>query len=256
MMRSTVVRRSAVAASALSLALLVTACGGSEAKDDTADSKADTKSEEKDAEEPEEEPAEGGAGETLSVDELEELALAEGDVDEHKIGETIPGVVISADAISVVEAAWEPMAYALSNVPVGESAAAVYRRVMGPGGGDMPGVIAVVSLFSYEGEGAGAALGTLRGAAEDCADGFTMTRDGSEEKVARVSEEEISGGDEASAWTVMMDQEGMELPFKLVVVRQGATVATVASIDFGAAVSGEDSDLPTAVIDAQLAKLG
>ena len=113
----------------------------------------------------------------------------------------------------------------------------------------------MASLSSYDGKGAQDTIDGLRTAATACSGGFGLTVAGDKQKVVEIEEEKISGGEEAVAWTVTVEQDGEKAPFKLVVVRQGATIASFTSLNLAASGTGKDYDLPTAVVDAQLAKL-
>lgn len=115
----------------------------------------------------------------------------------------------------------------------------------------------LVTLASYDGDGAVKNMAELRESAAKCATGgFTLSMKGSKQKVTKLTEEKVTGGEEALAWRVQMGEGDEVAPFKLVSVRQGGTVATFFS--FNLAKTGADADFerPTAVIDAQVAKLG
>jgi hypothetical protein len=262
--RATVIRRTAVAASAVSLALLATACGGSESGDKA-------KAKETAAAKP--------VAKALTAAELEKLALAEGDVKDHKVGKAGPGEVIAADDVTVDKAACEPIAYALSAVPVGEPAATVQRKVTSEAkkGKDVSFedlaemteeevekamtsafdvTMTMTALSSYDGKGAEQAFTGLRTAATDCAGGFTLTTGSKKQKVTKISDESVSGGEDALAWTVTAEQDGEKAPLKVVVVRQGTTLASFSSVNLAAVGTGGDYELPTAVVEAQVAKLG
>ncbi|MGW0823269.1 hypothetical protein [Streptomyces sp. NPDC002845] len=263
-MRATPLRRTAAAAAVACLALLATACGGDESADaGAAQDKATA----------EESATTSPAAEVLTTAELEKLALADKDVEGHTVEKAATADIPDAEEVSVENAACEPLAYAVNALPVGEPAAKAQRIVrseptkpsdeelaeMSPEeqlAASMNVVATAASLFSYEDSEAEEAVAALRTAAEKCADGFAGTTDGEEDKVTKIAEESFSGGDEAAAWTVTREGDGETLPYKLVVVRQGNTLATFSSTNFGAALSGKDFGLPTAVIDAQLAKLG
>ena len=64
------------------------------------------------------------------------------------------------------------------------------------------------------------------------------------------------GADEALALTVSVDAGEVKAPMKSVVVRKGATVVYIPSVNLAAASSGKDFPFPTELLDAQLAKLG
>lgn len=116
-MRVTVVRRTALAAAAVSVALLATACGGGQ--QDGGQTKA------KDSAKPEKPVAKA-----LSADELGELVLAEGDVEGHQVEKRGQEAVLEPGDIVVDKAACLPVAQVLSAVPAGEPAASVERVVV------------------------------------------------------------------------------------------------------------------------------
>ncbi|WP_175407563.1 hypothetical protein [Streptomyces sp. TRM64462] len=283
-MRASFIRRSAVAASAVSLALLVTACGGDKeggkegGKDAGAGDKAKNAS----------------AAKALTAAELEKAALAQGDVPGYKVEKAGPADLVDAGAVTVDKAECKPLADAWYTAKPGSPAAAVQRKVVqepastDPGGaasqdpakdkklGDMTEEeldkalkdmensvkdafsvnVVIDGLSSYDGKGAEEALASLRTAATACAGGFTATVKGEPTKVLRVEEEKVSGGQEAAGWALITDADGDELPLKLVLVRHGQTLASFGVVNLGAAMSGaKDLPLPTAVIDAQVGKL-
>lgn len=264
-MRATaVIRRSAVAASALSLALVVTACGGSgESGEDEADATPQETAASQDpsgdpaSPEPEEGADAGAGGSVLTAAELEAALLVTGDVDGYDVGEPVAGDVVAVDEVALENAACEPLAHAVSGVPVGEAAASAHRRVTSSSADGAGASITIDSLYSYEGAGAEDAVAALRDAATGCADGFTVTQAGEPFKVTGISEESITAGEEAYAWTLMVEVDAdMVAPAKFAVVRQGSTVATFSTIDVMAVLEGTDYDVPTDLIDAQVGKLG
>ncbi|CAL9548191.1 hypothetical protein SUDANB106_04395 [Streptomyces sp. enrichment culture] len=272
-MRSTAVRRTALAASAACLALLATACGGSDSGGgDEEKGKADKAGKSASS---------GPAAGARTSAELEKLILADGDVEGHKVDELGPGDSVSAKEVSSDNDECTPLAHAQLGVPVGDPAATARRIVTqepekpadsGTEGseelteedlenfedaikGALDATTTMVTLASYEDGGAEKTLADLRTAAESCSGGFTGGVKGDEQKVTGVKEEKVAGGEEAAAWTVTSEQDGEKVPFKLAVVRQGATLAVFSSFNIAAAGSGEDFDLPAAVIEAQAEKL-
>jgi hypothetical protein len=271
-MRAIVVRRTAVAACAVSLALLATACGGSESGGKGGDGEGKAKAGNSASAEP--------AAEAKTAAELEKLALADGDIEHHKVQKATAGDKVDADTIKTDRAECESLAVAVSGTSAGEPGATVQRKVVGEPekNGEEPsleelaemsekemeeaftaalgGTITMVSLSSYAGEGAKETVGSLRTAGEKCSGGFTMTVGGTEQKITKLAAEDVKGGEEALAWTVTAEQEGETAPLKLVVVRQGGVLASFSSMNIGAIGSGKDYELPVAVVDAQVKKLG
>ncbi|MFI9580989.1 hypothetical protein ACIHCQ_03965 [Streptomyces sp. NPDC052236] len=258
-MRTSVIRRTAVAASAVSLALLVTACGGEDSDSDSTGGKAKETAAAK---------PNTPAVKALTAAELEKAALVQGDVKEHKVVKAGPQDTLTADKVTVDKAACKPIAYTMSGVPVGDPAANVRRRVTSepkkgqgtPSPEDFAAAfdvtITLASLSSYDGKGAEEAVNSLRTAVTDCASGFTMTVSGTAQKVLKMTETKASGGDEAVAWSVLTEADGDKSVLKLAVVRKGATLATFPATKVAALGTGKDYPLPVAVMDAQVAKLG
>ena len=267
-MRVTAIRRTVLTASAVSLALLVTACGGGEQGGEDKEAKGGAKSEKP-------------AAKALAADELEKLVVAKGDVEGHEITEPGKDDVFEPDALSSVEKAeCKPVAQVLSALPAGEPAASAQRLVVEESEASKKGMPSLeeladmtekeaeeatidslditktmTSLWSYDADGAEQTLATLREAGKKCAGGFAMTIDGEKQQVTKVSEEKLSAGEDAVAWTVGTKQDAAA-DTKVVVFRQGTTLAGFSSFNIAAITRGEAFELPTAVIDAQAAKLG
>ncbi|MHC3820068.1 hypothetical protein [Streptomyces sp. DT9] len=259
-MRPTAIRRTAVAATVLSLALLTAACGSDAADKDGGDKgKADGAS-----------PAKPAAAKALTAAELEKVSLAQGDVKGHKVSKAGPQDAVSADDVAVDKAACEVFGDALMGAKSGSPAASTQRKVISEPkkGADEDSAdldeafkaafditTTLTTLSTYEGKGAEESLAGLRTAAAGCASGFTLTAGGTKQKIVKIEEEQVKGGDDAVGWTVTISSEGDSTTMKLVQVRQGATVASFAALNLGAAASGDGFEMPTAVIDAQAAKL-
>ncbi|MFB7457141.1 MULTISPECIES: hypothetical protein [unclassified Streptomyces] len=260
-MSSLVVRRTALAASTAALVLLATACGGSS---DNKDAKADDgKTAQADK------TASAAPAKALGAAELEKAALTQADVKSGKVTKLPAKDDIAQDKVKTGDAACTPLALVQSGSWVGTPAATVKRSWLAdgkkPAAGADPQVAllagldrekAVVTLASYEDGGAEQALKDLRTAADKCAGGYTYSADGTKTGIAKVAVTQApEGADEAFAVTQTMNADGVKAPVKAVVVRKGATVVYLPAINLAAAVSGKDFDFPTALVDAQLAKL-
>ncbi|AEN11498.1 MULTISPECIES: hypothetical protein [unclassified Streptomyces] len=259
-MHATAVRRTALAVSAVSLALLATACGGSDE-----DAKGDAKA-----------PAAEGGGATkaavkaLTSAELEKVALEQGDVAGHRISRTGPEEIARPEDVTVDKKECEPIGYTFYGVkrgtPVGNAGRKVVQEPEKEDLTDAADALeagfdltsSLVTLASYDGDGAEKNLAELRRSAAACATGgFTLSVKGSEQKITKLTEEKVSGGEEALAWTATMEEDGVVVPFKLVSLRQAGTVATFFSFNLGAAGEAEiDFGLPSEVVAAQVEKLG
>ncbi|WCN02742.1 hypothetical protein [Streptomyces sp. M92] len=270
-MRPTAVRRAALAASAAALALLVTACGGSSDEDgDEAKATSDQSAPAGDGKTESEQAApEGGA---LGAAELEKVALAQVDVKSGKVATEIPADEdVSRDKVSTDDEACLPVALAVAAVAQGEPGAEVKRswegrtdtlsEGSGPDGQDMTETqvnMIRLNVASYAGGGAEQALTELKTATEKCAGGFNATVDGEKMRVAAVTTTAApEGGDEGVAATVGIDI-GKETasPMKIVLVREGGTLATFSATNLSSMMSGADFEVPMDVVDAQVAKLG
>ncbi|MCL8015081.1 hypothetical protein [Streptomyces sp. AS02] len=267
-MSATAIRRSVLAASAVSLALLVTACGGGEEAGADKETKGGTQSEQ-------------SAAKALTAAELEKLVVAKGDVEGHKI--TVPGKddTFEPGAVTVERAECEPVGQAMSALPASKPASSVQRLVVQEPDAakkDMPSIEelaemteeeaeqatldslditkTMTSLWSYEADGAEQTLATLREAGKKCAGGFSMTIDGEKQQVTKVTEEKLAAGEDAVAWTVATKTGGTPAETKVVVFRQGTTLAGFSSFNIAAVTRGDAYEQPTAVIEAQAAKLG
>ncbi|MFJ6431896.1 hypothetical protein [Streptomyces sp. NPDC091416] len=258
-MRPTAIRRTAVAATVMSLALLTAACGsdGDAGKDGGKAAGSASAA-----------PADKGAdsdAKALTAAELEKVSLADGDVKDHKVAKATAADAIEGDAVTVDKAACDPFADALMGAKAGKPAASTQRKVAGlPKKSDDPAKMlesvmdvttTLTTLSAYDGKGADEALAGLRTAATECASGFTLTAAGSKQKVTKIAEVPVKGGEEAVAWTVSIEAEGVKSAMKLIQLRQGTTLASMTALNLRVSGQGGDFELPTAVIDAQAAKL-
>lgn len=261
-MRTTAVRRSALAASAAALALLVTACGGS---DDSDSGKGDEGKADSSA-------SAAPAAKALTAAELEKAALVQADVKDGKVVTKVPATDdLSADKVKADDEACRPLANLQLAVPVGSPAATVKRSWTGEAKKPAEGASAeeavlagfavdkvFVTLASYEDGGAEQVVKDVDAAVEKCAGGFTVTAAGEKIEFLKVVKAEgPKGADESVEITMTMAaEEGVEAPVKVVVARTGATITGFSAANFGAIASGEEAPFPTQISDAQLAKLG
>ncbi|MFJ4972408.1 hypothetical protein [Streptomyces sp. NPDC088755] len=270
-MRATVVRRTALAACAVSLTLLATACGGSSDSDAEGGKGGRAGN-----------AAEGGSSasktsaKALSAAELETASLKQGDVAGHKVAKAGPDDEVPADGIKVDKEACLPLAHAMYGVAQEGSVATTKRKVITEpkaGGkkslkdmteGEAEDALTAafdltstfVALNSYDGTAGPDAFAALKKAAADCAGGFTATVAGEPTKIASVTEEKVTGGDESAAWTVTSQDDGNQAPFKLAALREEGTVATFFAFNLAAAGGGAKFTVPTEVVAAQAKKLG
>ncbi|GGX81742.1 hypothetical protein [Streptomyces hiroshimensis] len=262
-MRRTTVRRTALAASAMSLALLVSACGSdkSEAKKDEPKGKASSSAPAQSAA--------GGAG-ALSKEQLTKLLLAEGEIADHKVSEIGASDLAMAKTMTSDKAECKPLSDVMMLQGAGSPAAAAARKIMakpkGPAVGPdasseekaaaaMKGLGAVITsdtLASYAGQGATEAFAAIKKAGADCAGGFAMGGGSDKTKIKKVAPATFSAGDEAVAFTLDMEvEDGKDNTTHLVVVRKGSTIAGF----YALSLTGQ-GEQPKAVVDAQVKKLG
>ncbi|WP_406474286.1 hypothetical protein [Streptomyces sp. NBC_01615] len=231
------------------------------------------------------------AAKALSATELKSRIIATGDVDGYKVGaaDQTAGFASSKDDVTVVDEKCEPLAYVLTGFAPGDSAAFVNRMVSEQAAspsasstksledmtdkefeeamknitGALGQTVTIVSLSSYEGEGAQKTMSSVSDAIKGCASGFTATPKGGAkddtEKFTKVETEKASGtGDESLAFAVTGDADGDDVVVHCEVVRHGSTVATYYAFSL-AAFSGEggagDYEIPAEIIKAQAAKL-
>ncbi|MFI2430344.1 hypothetical protein [Streptomyces sp. NPDC018693] len=262
-MRSTAVRRTALAASAAALALLATACGSEDADKakggETSQAATPAAS------------AAPAAAKALTAAELEKAALTQADAKSGKVTEKLASDDdVAQDGVVADKPACAPLALLQVGSYVGEPAATVKRKWQGeaekPAAGateeeafiaGMTAEQTVVTLASYAEGGAEQAMKDLVKAATECAGGFSFTESDETTKVQKVATTDApKGADEALAVTMTVDfGDDVVGPTKSVVVRKGATLAYFPVLNPGAIALGEDYEFPTALLDAQLAKL-
>ncbi|MFV8128747.1 hypothetical protein [Streptomyces syringium] len=255
-MRRTIVRRTAVAASAVSLALLVGACGSSDKP--AADSSSEGKEKGKEN---------APAGKVLTKAELDKLMLVDGDLKNHKVTNASEADLASVKAATTDKAECKPLLDAMTLQSGGKPAATSVRKIMAmptkpaenaspeekakAGLSALGATITSDVLGSYEGKGAQEALAKLSAAGKACAGGFTMIVGSDKTKINKVEPATFSGGDEAVAFTLTLDAEGATNATHVVASRKGSTLATL----FAMSLAGK-AEQPKAVADAQLGKLG
>ncbi|MGD6747951.1 hypothetical protein ACOKM3_39620 [Streptomyces sp. BH106] len=265
-MRSTAVRRTALAVSAAACSLVVTACGAGQGGGDAADAKAS---------------ASPAAVKALTAAQLEKRVLVQGDVKGQKITEPGKKDVFAPGTVSVGKAACDPVGHVLSSLPSADPEASVRRLAVHESAKAKKGMPSMdeladmseqeakdatidslditktmTALWSYDGDGAQRALDALRAAGKKCAAGFSMTTDGEKMQVTGVKSEKLAVGDDAVAWTVGTKEDGTPADTKVAVVRVGGTLAGFSSFNIAAVTRGESYAQPTDVIEKQIAKLG
>ncbi|MGW7102354.1 hypothetical protein [Streptomyces sp. NPDC054838] len=252
-MRNTLFRRTVLTASAVSLALLGTACGS-----DKADSKAEDK--------PSAPAASAVATAKGKTDaELTAVVVTQTDLKGHLVS---PEAATKAAAAPVAtdNPACEPLARIQTaqkvGSPTGVARTALKAKPQELAAGASPedklkaGLLALgadqtlITIGSYDGKGAEEAFASVKAAAAACAGGYTVTAEGDKTKLDSVTPGPITARDEAVHYGVVMDLgDGEKSAGHLVAVRKGNTLATFYTF-------GIDAKFPGDVVDVQLAKIG
>lgn len=265
-MSLTTVRRAGLAAAVAALALVVSACGsesGDKAGDGAATAQADKTASAS--------PAAAAPAKALSAAELEKAALAQADVKSGKVFTKVP---LQDDIAQAKVKTDKAECAALGRLQAGtyeaQPAASVKRSWLGdlkkPAAGASPeeALVAgidrtkvIVTLATYADGGAEKAFAALKAASTACAGGFAYTVGSDTTKFSKVTVTDApQGADEALALTLMMDADGTQAPWKSVVVRKGATIASFPSVNMATAATGKEYAFPAELVQAQLAKLG
>ncbi|MGW0469237.1 hypothetical protein ACWDX6_28870 [Streptomyces sp. NPDC003027] len=252
----TSVRTAAVTASAMSLALLVTACGG--------ETKADERGKGKETSPGASATPSAPAAKVLTKGELEEAIVGQADLKGYKV-EAGEGAKIGSSGLTVDKEACKPLADAVSAIPhhlafaTAETVAVEVPKkdaAAKPEDALMKGLGApatTLALSSYEGDSAQEALAAVKASGTACAGGFTVTVIDEKTKVRSVAPASVSIGDESQAWTVTMDVDGAPHVTNVVLFRKGGIVALAAT---NSLAPGGTAALPKVVLAAQEAKLG
>ncbi|MFD3802213.1 hypothetical protein ACFWSF_07450 [Streptomyces sp. NPDC058611] len=253
-MRTALVRRTVLTASAVSLALLATACGG-----EKTDAKASASA-------PATSAAPAAKGKTDA--ELGGVIVVQADLPAYLVKAATAEEVAAAGAVTSDKPECAPLVKAQSMAPVGTAAGLARTKAVALGkepaanasaeeklkaGLDALGATATsVTLTSYDGKGAEEAFAALKTAGTACAGGYTGSQQGESLTITKVSPgASVTGGDEALAYTIAADGDGTKIGMELVVVRKGNTLATFSAIS----LSGT-AEQPKPVVDAQVKKLG
>ncbi|MFE6284868.1 hypothetical protein [Streptomyces sp. NPDC057877] len=226
--------------------------------------------------------AETQAAKALGAAELEKLILAQGDVDGYEVEAADKELTASKSDMKADERCL-PLAYVMSGLAPGDAAAETNRMVTQEkeptdtasqsledlGEGEFEDAftdalnvdVTVVTLSSYDGDGAEQTMKSVSDAVEGCAGGFTATSEGEEGKITEVAAEEgTGGGDEAVAFAVTaeMGEPGSDpATTHAEVVRHGSTIAAYYTLNVGAMMSEgkQKYTVPAVVVEAQGAKL-
>ncbi|MFI1864516.1 hypothetical protein [Streptomyces jumonjinensis] len=253
-MPRTAVRRTAVAASMLSLALTLGACAT-----DESGAKSESKSESK---------GETAGAKALSAAELGKLALTKKDAPGHRFTEVSAADVKEASAVKLKKAECEPLIEAMTFRPGGKASAATTQTLvpMSPRPDKdaspeeqakaamsmLSGTTTSITLASFEGDGAAEGFAALEKSVEDCSGGFSIDAEGQNTEFTKVEKFDHTAGDESFGVTLVLSAGPKEtLTVNLVTVRKGGVLAS-----FNALSLQGKTEKPKALVDAQLKKLG
>lgn len=117
--------------------------------------------------------------------------------------------------------------------------------------------VTVVTLSSYDGDGAEKTLRTVSDAVKACAGGFKGDQAGDKASITKVAEEKgPDAGDASVAFAVTSDLgDGDTGAEHVVVERHGNTLASYTTRNIGAMMAGKAYGVPAPVVKAQAAKL-
>ncbi|MFI0230307.1 hypothetical protein [Streptomyces sp. NPDC017086] len=218
------------------------------------------------------------AARTPSAAELEKLIIAKGEVPGYTVG-PVKGGVPDRSKVTSADAGCVPVLQAFAGIAPGTPAAHTSRMATedkkaptdgatsldGLSDGRFEGAInksmdldvTVVTLASYDGDGAERAWKSVQDAVENCADGFAGEQDGEKGQFTKVAEEKSAGTGDASVAFTATDEAGEDgaLPLHAEVVRHGNTLATYTTVNIGAMMSKKPYTVSAAVVKAQAAKL-
>ncbi|MEU6755834.1 hypothetical protein [Streptomyces sp. NPDC046685] len=257
-MRTALVRRAVLTASAVSLSLLATACGS-----DKADTKTDVK-----ASAPATSAAPAAKGKTAA--ELTPLLVTQAELPDFKVeADQAAAAAAKGPAAESDKPECKPLvqlqSYVAQGKPVGTAqvAATSKPKPAAEGATTEEKVEAAlkgfsvtrtsVALNSYDGKGAEEAFTALKTAVTACAGGYTVTAEGEKTKIEKVTPgAPAAGGDESLTFALVLDlKDGDKATWQYAVVRKGGTLATFSSMN----LTG-DAEQPKPVIEAQVKKLG
>ncbi|MET9603838.1 hypothetical protein ABZZ17_02090 [Streptomyces sp. NPDC006512] len=258
-MRTALVRRAVLTASAVSLSLLATACGSGDA-----DKKADDAKPSAGAAAPAASEAPAAKGKTDA--EVTALVVTQADLPDQLVKPegAAKAALVAAESDN---AACKPLVQVQSTAKIGTAtgigrtgtkakpkelpASASAEEKIEAGLMAMGGAQTLVTVASYDGKGAAEAFAAVKAAGTACAAGYTVTSEGEKVKFNNVTPgAAVTGGDEAVSYTADMDMDGGEKSTThFVIVRKGNSLATFYTY-------GLKTELPKSVVDAQVKKLG
>lgn len=239
-------RTTSAAASALSLltALSLTACGG-EGESDKATG--------------EPRPSASRAEQPTPAEKLAELMIAPADVKGFSVQEHTDEFALakSPKDVTLDKPACAPLAYAISQLPLGEPRADLTRLPADEAKG-LNSAHTYITLTTYAAGGAQSTMADVKKAVAACGDGFTAKGSGSTSAYDSVTPEDVTpAGDEALGFTSTPAFRGAPHTMHTRVVREGEVLGVYFSVNGAANANARPNDAKPApaVVKVQNAKL-
>ncbi len=242
-----------MAACALASLAVLTGCGSSDSGDSAATDVSASAS-------AAETSAAASAAKSLTAAELETASLAKADLSGYEVSALGKADTAAIDAVEAGGEECVPLGRVMAGSAVGEPASATHRRVTGNGDSSAGAAdinTGVVTLASYaSADEAAAALKSVGDEVTACADGFEWTVADEKQDAGKVTKTTApEAGEEAVAFTAMTALDGVGVPWKAVVFRDGSTLAYFSVFNTNAMVSGTDFTFPADLVTAQADKL-
>ncbi|QHA09853.1 hypothetical protein GQF42_27215 [Streptomyces broussonetiae] len=219
----------------------------------------------------------GTAAKAPSAAELKKLIVADGEVPGYKVA-AVPAT--RAKPITTDSTRCLPLARVMSGLPPAGAAAqtdrlATENRPKSPSDKatslddladgkfeeaihkSLDRDVTTITLASYDGDGAGKALASLRTAVPACASGFPAAQAGTKVRFTKVAEERaVTTGGGSVAFSATMDTgDGDPAPVHAAVVRTGNSLAVYFTTNLGAMMDKKAYVVSPEVVKAQQAKL-
>jgi hypothetical protein len=232
-------RAALAAASALSLAAVLTACSGGDNGTGT-----DAK--------PESSPSSQKARQVSPAERLAQTMVTKADVSGYVVKdlEAEFRLATSPSEVTLDKPACAPLAYAMNQLPLGEPEAELTKVLSTSKYGDED---VYITLTAYKTGKAQSALADLSKAVDDCGDGFTAKSKSGNSAYDSVTAEKptaVAAGDETVAFKATMTFRGASHVLHTEAVRRGDVVAVYFSVN-GIAIANvtpSDAKMPTAVV--------
>ncbi|RZB17837.1 hypothetical protein StrepF001_18690 [Streptomyces sp. F001] len=235
-------RRTALTVTALSAAVLLTACS---ADDDSAKPTSTPKA------------SASQAKQVTPAERLAQLMITKADISGKEVQEVDDEFVFakSPDEVTVDKPACAPLAYAMNQLPLGDPQADLTRYVSG----GMNDPFTYITLTTYADGGAQSTMADLSKAVDACGDGFTAKGNSTSTYDSVTAEEPAApAGDETVAFNATMTFRGASHTLHTQAVRSADVIAVYFSVNGLAIANAQPSDakLSTAVVKLQNGKLG